>query len=294
LLREAVVAQLPGVVLIEPDPVSDGELALAHAPDYVLKVSEGTLTATEQRVIGLPWSTRMVERARRSVGATIGAARAALSEGLSVNLAGGTHHARKDCGAGYCVFNDVAVAARLMQAEAHRRGPCHLPVALIDLDVHQGDGSASILAGDESVFTLSLHGASNYPARKETSDLDIALADGCGDAEYLDALDYALDALAARFAPALVLYLAGADPHGSDRLGKLKLTVEGLAARDERVFAWCHQRRVACATVTAGGYNHDINTTVQIHLNTVRAAARWQSRWMAAHAKPIETRDLVK
>ncbi|MDO9071878.1 MAG: histone deacetylase, partial [Rubrivivax sp.] len=200
LLRAAVEASMAGVRMTEAEAASDGELALAHEPGWIGAVAEGTLTTAQQREIGFPWSERMVERSRRSVGATIAAARAALfdGEGVAANLAGGTHHAYAHKGSGYCVFNDVAVAARLMQAEWHRRGQDKpggqrlLRVLVIDLDVHQGNGTAAIFRDDPSVFTLSLHGARNFPFRKEASDLDVDLPDGCGDAEYLAALDNAL------------------------------------------------------------------------------------------------------
>ncbi|MFM2399893.1 MAG: hypothetical protein RL341_2050 [Pseudomonadota bacterium] len=293
LLRQRVMAQLPSVTLQEPHAATDGELALAHTPDYIARVAGGTLTAAEVRAIGFPWSTAMVERSRRSSGATIGAARTALREGVAANLAGGTHHAYTNRGSGYCVFNDAAVAARLMQAEQGRGSAAHLPVAIIDLDVHQGDGTASILAGDDSVFTLSLHGEKNFPAHKQLSDLDVPLPDGCTDAAYLDALDWALAELDMRFKPRLAIYLAGADPHEADRLGRLKLTVEGLQARDERVFQWCCTRRIACAVVMAGGYNHDVATTVQIHFNTIAAAQGWHARWQVAAAEPARGAALV-
>ena len=192
LLREAVGREMPQMRIQDATPASDGELALVHTPTYVHAVSEGLLSATQQREIGFPWSTRVAERARLSVGSTIAAARAALVEGLGANLAGGTHHAYADRGSGYCVFNDVAVAARLMQAEAHRHQRRLLRVLVIDLDVHQGNGTAAIFRDDPTVFTLSLHGARNFPARKELSDLDVELPDGCGDADYLGALDEAL------------------------------------------------------------------------------------------------------
>jgi acetoin utilization deacetylase AcuC-like enzyme len=201
----------------------------------------------------------MAERARRSVGATIQACRAVMAgAGLAANLAGGTHHSYAHKGSGFCVFNDAAVAARLMQTEHARRhratGP--LRVAIVDLDVHQGNGTAGIFRGDDSVFTLSLHGARNFPFRKEAGDLDVELADGCGDDEYLPALDAALAQLESRFAPGLVIYLAGADPHEGDRLGRLKLTCGGLQARDRRVFDWAWQRaafRWPCAWPVAMG-----------------------------------------
>lgn len=286
-LRERVLAECPGIRLQQALPASDGELALAHVPRYVDAVAQGHLSATEQREIGFPWSPAMAERARRSVGATVGAARAALlgGEGVAANLAGGTHHAQADRGGGYCVFNDAAVAARLLQAEWHRRHRRLLRVAVIDLDVHQGNGTASIFRDDDSVFTLSLHGAKNFPFRKQPSDLDVDLPDGCTDAPYLDALDRALEQLwrhherAGIGAPGLVFYLAGADPHEGDRLGRLKLTAAGLAERDRRVLTACAERGVPVALSMAGGYGRDIEATVSVHLQTLQIAfAAWQRR----------------
>lgn len=282
MLRERLEG-LAGLEMRQAPAASDGELALAHTPAYVSAVADGTLSAAQQREIGFPWSEAMVARARRSVGATIAAARAALVGGLATNLAGGTHHASADKGAGYCVFNDVAVAARLMQAEWHRaRHASLLRIAVIDLDVHQGNGTAAIFADDDSVFTLSLHGAKNFPFRKEASDLDIELPDGCGDAEYLEALDAALAELWRRHEhapPGLIFYLAGADPHEGDRLGRLKLTTAGLAERDRRVLAAGRERRIPMALSMAGGYGRVIEDTVQVQFNTiVEAVASWR-RW---------------
>src|SRR6058998_1519450 len=210
-LRDRLAVNPGGLVLREAPAASDGELALAHTPTYIAAVAEGLLDAAQQREVGFPWSPRMAERARRSVGATICAARAALAEGVAANLAGGTHHAHADRGSGYCVFNDTAVAARLMQAEWHRRHRHLLRVAVIDLDVHQGNGTAAIFRDDPTVFTLSIHAAKNFPFRKETSDLDVELPDGCADSQYLEALDGALDQLWTRHdgtPPGLVFYLA--------------------------------------------------------------------------------------
>ena len=224
----------------------------------------------------------MVERARRSVGATIAAARVALAEGVAANLAGGTHHAYADRGSGYCVFNDVAVAARLMQAEWHRTRRQLLRVAVIDLDVHQGNGTAAIFRDDPTVFTLSLHGAKNFPFRKEASDIDVDLPDGCGDEAYLQALDDALQRLWAAHAdgqvPRLAFYLAGADPHEGDRLGRLKLTKAGLLERDRRVLDACRVRGIALAISMAGGYGRVVEDTVDIHEATLRAA---HESWLA-------------
>jgi acetoin utilization deacetylase AcuC-like enzyme len=281
LLREAAQG-LPGIELVEAPAASDGELALVHTPSYVSAVADGLLSAAEQREIGFPWTPRMAERARRSVGATIAAARCALHEGVASNLAGGTHHAQADKGSGYCVFNDVAVAARLMQAERHRSHRALLRVAVIDLDVHQGNGTASIFRDDPTVFSLSLHGAKNFPFRKEPGDLDVELADGCGDTEYLAALDLALEELWRRHEgalPGLIFFLAGADPHEGDRLGRLKLSADGLARRDRMVLAAACERRIPVVTAMAGGYGRVIEDTVAVQLNTLRAAVQSWRRW---------------
>jgi acetoin utilization deacetylase AcuC-like enzyme len=298
LLREAIERELPAVRLVEAPAASAGELALAHDPAYVRDVFEGTLPAVRQREIGFPWSPQMAERARRSVGATIAAARAALQEGVSGNLAGGTHHASAGQGGGFCVFNDVAVAARLMQAEWHRHhGPRHpaLRVAIVDLDVHQGNGTAAILAGDPSVYTLSLHGARNYPFDKVASDHDVDLPDGCDDGAYLAALDGALDRLWVHHGerpPALIFFIAGADPHVDDRLGRLHLSAEGLAERDRRVLAAAAERRIPVAISMGGGYGRDIHQTVALHLQTWREAwATWQ-RWQGWQTVRLSTEPL--
>jgi len=282
LLRERVANELPGIRLEQALPASEGELALAHTPHYIAAVLQGHLSDAQQREIGFPWSDRMAERACRSVGATIQAARAALKHGVASNLAGGTHHASADKGGGYCVFNDVAVAARLMQAESHRLHRRLLRVAVIDLDVHQGNGTAAIFRDDPTVFTLSLHGEKNFPFRKEPSDLDVNLPDGCGDTQYLAALDAALDELWARHhdgSPGLIFFLAGADPHENDRLGRLKLSTEGLAERDRRVLAAARERRIPVAMSMAGGYGRDVDATVQVQVNTLSAALDSWQQW---------------
>jgi acetoin utilization deacetylase AcuC-like enzyme len=285
LLREAAETTLPGVRVSEASPASDGELALAHEPAWIEAVASGTTTAAQQREIGFPWSERMVERARRSVGATIAAARSALfrNEGVAANLAGGTHHAYAHKGSGYCVFNDVAVAARLMQAEWHRLHRQLLRVVVIDLDVHQGNGTAAIFRDDPTVFTLSLHGEKNFPFRKEPSDLDVDLPDGCTDEPYLQALDTALATAWQRQAeamPALAFYLAGADPHENDRLGRLKLTAAGLAERDRRVFAALRERGIPVAVSMAGGYGRELATTVAVQRRTLELALESWQGWM--------------
>ncbi len=286
LLRERIEAELPGVRLFEAPAASASELALAHEPAYIAAVLEGRLDAAAQREIGFPWSPEMVERSRRSVGATLAAAQAALAEGVAGNLAGGTHHAFAGRGSGYCVFNDIAVAARALQAQARNAGRCVPKLAVIDLDVHQGNGTAAIFRGDPGVYTLSLHGARNFPFRKEPGDLDVDLPDGCRDGDYLHALDQALATLWARHAeglPALVFYLAGADPHEGDRLGRLALTAAGLAERDRRVFSACAARRIPVAFCMGGGYGRVIEETVAVQLATYREALR---SWQAFHNAP--------
>ena len=279
LLRDRLAAELPSIELMQALPASDGELALAHSPAYIRAISEGEVDPRVMREIGFPWSRPMAERARRSVGATIAACRLAFADGVAGNIAGGTHHSYADRGGGFCVFNDAAVAARLMQAEWARTHARPLAVAIVDLDVHQGNGTASIFRHDPSVFTLSLHGEKNFPFRKESSDLDVSLPDGCRDDQYLSALESALDALEQRFQPGLVIYLAGADPHEGDRLGRLKLTWDGLEARDRRVFDWAWQRRVPLAFAMAGGYGIRIEDTVQAQVNTFRVAGQYFARW---------------
>lgn len=281
LLRERLAHDLPEVTMHVAQPASDGELALVHTPSYIQSVVQGSLSAAAQKDIGFPWSEAMVERSRRSAGATVMAARTALfdAEGISANMAGGTHHAYADRGSGFCVFNDAAVAARLMQAEWARTHVHPLNVAIIDLDVHQGNGSAHIFANDAHVFTLSLHGARNFPFAKEISDLDVELPDGCDDDAYLHALDLALAELTSRFSPGLVIYLAGADPHEGDRLGRLKLSFDGLEARDRRVLDWAWSHRVPLAFCMAGGYGHQIEDTVRVQVNTYRVAQAYWRRW---------------
>lgn len=289
LLRQAVESGVPGAELQVAPPATDGELALVHTPPYARAVIEGLLSEQQQREIGFPWSPQLAERSRRSVGATIAAARRALDDGVAANLAGGTHHAHPDHGSGYCVFNDVAVAARLMQAESHRRTRQLLRVLVIDLDVHQGDGTAQIFADDPTVFTLSLHGGRNFPVRKARSDLDVELVDGCTDRPYLRALERALDQVWARHAdhpPGLAFFLAGADPHEGDRLGRLKLTQDGLAMRDQCVFDALRHRRIPVALTMAGGYGRDMHTTVAIQRRTIEIAVNAWRRWRVEECRP--------
>lgn len=279
LLRDRLAAEMPEVRLVPAPRATDGELALVHTPGYIQAITDGSIDPKLMREIGFPWSSAMAERARHSVGATISACRTAFAEGVAANIAGGTHHSYPDKGGGFCVFNDAAVAARLMQAESARRSRQPLRVAIVDLDVHQGNGTARIFRDDPTVFTLSLHGQKNFPFRKEASDLDVDLPDGTGDDAYLQALERALDELAHRFDPGLVIYLAGADPHEGDRLGRLKLTWDGLEARDRRVFDWAWQRGVPLAFAMAGGYGHRLEDTVQVQVNTFQVAVGYARRW---------------
>ncbi|MFY7865977.1 histone deacetylase [Roseateles sp.] len=294
LLREYFERD-PGFLRMQPaEPASEAELILAHTQDHVDAVLLGRLSAAAQREIGFPWSPQMAERSRRSVGASIMAARAALAEGVAANMAGGTHHAYADRGSGYCVFNDVAVAARLMQTEWHRSHHQLLRVLVIDLDVHQGNGTAAIFRDDASVFTFSMHGAKNFPARKEASDLDVDLPDGCGDAQYLVALDEALAKIWAGYGerlPGLAFYLAGADPHEGDRLGRLKLSTAGMLKRDSLVLTALRERRIPVALSMAGGYGRDLSTTLACQVNTLNEAAHSWWQWQNAHTAAMKECD---
>jgi len=270
LLRQRVVAE--GIIAPEdlriPDAATDQQILRAHDADYLERVQAGTLTVQEIRRIGFPWSPAMVERSRRSSGATIAACRAAFEDGIAVNLAGGTHHAFRDHGAGYCVFNDSAITARAMQAERLARR-----VVILDCDVHQGDGTATILAGDSSIFTFSIHGAKNFPFHKQASDFDLELDDGTGDDLYLEMLDEGVRRALALANADAAIYLAGADPYQGDRLGRLKLTLDGLAARDRFVLGLCRAEGLPVAVTMAGGYAHAVEDIVAIHTQTVRIAA---------------------
>jgi len=273
-LRERLLASgaFPEHDFRVPEAATDAQITRVHSARYLERVATGALDAAEQRAIGFPWSERMVERSRRSSGATLAAAREALACGWSANLAGGTHHAFRERGEGFCVFNDAAIAARAMQVEAGLQR-----IAIVDCDVHQGNGTASIFAGDESVFTFSMHGMNNFPFRKETSDLDIELADGTRDDEYLWHLERGLDETLERARPQLVFYLAGADPYEDDRLGRLKLGKQGLVRRDELVLSTLAARRIPVAISMAGGYARDIEDSIEIHANTLLAARRMES-----------------
>ena len=270
-----LVSTLSDISLIEAPAASDTQLLYAHDPSYLLRVVNGNLSEAEQKEIGFPWSEKMVERSRRSAGATIAAAKTAMQEGIAGNLAGGTHHAYRNRGSGFCVFNDAAVAARTLQKEINAK----LKVAIVDLDVHQGNGTASILQHDSSVFTLSIHGENNFPFQKEVSDLDCGLQDGSDDQTYLQALNKCLDQLDGRFKPDFVIYLAGADPHEDDRLGRLKITKEGMRLRDEAVFQYGLDRNIPIAFSMAGGYGKEIASTVEVHLQTINTALEFQMRY---------------
>jgi acetoin utilization deacetylase AcuC-like enzyme len=267
LLRERVAAD--GNEVRDAERVPWAWLEAVHDPDLVARIRSGDLSVREQRALGLPWSPALVERGRRSVGGTVAAARLALEGGLGMNLGGGTHHAGRAFARGYCLFNDVAVALARLRAEGRVRR-----ALVVDCDVHQGDGTADLLGPDPDCFTLSLHGARNYPFQRISSDLDVDLPSGTGDDDYLEALADALDHAVLRANAELAFYLAGADPWKGDRLGHLALTKAGLRARDELVLDRLQDS--AICVVLAGGYAEDVRDTVEIHAATVAAVAR---RW---------------
>ena len=273
LLREKIMAA--GVVqpddLKIPEPAGDDDILRAHDPDYWQRLRNGELTQKEIRRVGLPWSPEIVIRTRHSAGATIEACRAALKDGISVNLGGGTHHASRDRGQGYCWLNDSAIAARAIQAENLARR-----ILIIDCDVHQGNGTAAILKNDPTVFTFSIHGKNNFPLHKESGDLDIALPDGAGDRLYLEALERGLDRAVSAAAAQLVIYLAGADPFQKDRFGRMSLTQEGLERRDRLVFQHCRAAGLPVAVTMAGGYAREVQDTVDIHFQTLLAALEFE------------------
>lgn len=270
LLRDRLISE--GIVgeenVLEPEGATDTELTLVHAPDYVHRFTHGLLTPHEVRRLGFPWSPELVERSRRAVGGTVAAARHALLHGIAMNLAGGTHHAFADHGEGFCVFNDVAVAIRLLQRVTPK-----LRAAVIDLDVHQGNGTHSLFSDDASVFTFSMHGRRNYPFRKVPGSLDVELDDGTGDEEYLMVLQEAMPRVLAAAAPDIVFYIAGADPHEGDSIGRLAITFNGLARRDSYVLEQCREVGLPVAIVIGGGYGRDIHDTVAVHVTTARIAA---------------------
>ena len=268
LVRDRLLAEgtLCPADLVEPQPAPLADVLLVHTADYVTRLRAGALSEREVRRLGLPWSKALVRRSFLAAGGTIEAARWALGgAGVGSNLAGGTHHAFPDHGEGFCVLNDVAIAIRAL-----RRDRLLVRAAVVDCDVHQGNGTATIFAADADVFTFSMHGAKNYPLFKAASSLDIELPDGTGDEEYLDILRASLPRIFAH-RPDLVFYLGGADPYAGDKLGRLALTRAGLRARDELVLSACRAHDVPVATVMSGGYAADINDTVEIHCNTIRA-----------------------
>src|SRR5918997_4922177 len=270
MLRERVAGDgicAPGE-LRTPRAVTDEEILRAHDQGYLGRVVSGDLTDKEVRRIGFPWSERMVERSRRASGGTLGACLAALEEGFAANLAGGTHHAFADRGEGYCVFNDSAIAARAVRAKGLVER-----VVVVDTDVHQGNGTAAILRGDPSIFTFSIHGAKNFPFRKEESDLDLALPDGADDGVFLEALEDGLEKTLERSRAGLAIYLAGADPYEDDRLGRLSVSMEGLAERDRLVLEVCRERGIPVAVTMAGGYARKVEDTVDIHFRSIERAA---------------------
>jgi acetoin utilization deacetylase AcuC-like enzyme len=267
LVRDRLVAE--GTLLlkeiVEPTPASIEDVRLVHSEDYLSRLCNGTLTTKEIRRLGLPWSESLVRRSFYAVGGTIGAALSALEAGYGSNLAGGTHHSFADRGEGFCVLNDVAIAIRALRVrDLIRRA------AIVDCDVHQGNGTATIFADDAETFTLSIHGANNYPLFKAQSNLDIELADATGDEVYLKTL---ADNLAPVFDhdPDIIFYLAGADPYVGDKLGRLAMSIEGLRQRDACVLRQCYEREVPVTTVMSGGYGKEINDTVEIHCNTIRS-----------------------
>ena len=271
LLRDGALSE--GLVspaqLHEPPRVAHEDLWRVHDRSYVDGVEHGTLDPAHQRRIGLPWSEAFVERAFRVVRGTIEASQHAVTHGVAMNLAGGTHHAFADRGEGFCVFNDVAIAIRRLQATGGIRRAC-----IVDLDVHQGNGTHAIFAGDDSVYTFSMHGAKNFPFHKVAGSRDEELDDGTDDATYLARLSVALPEVLRAARADLVVYLAGADPHEGDRLGRLKLTFAGLAQRDELVLRTCREIGLPVCVTIAGGYGRDITDTVRVHLQTVATAAR--------------------
>jgi len=271
-----------GWVLSEAPAAVFEELAAVHDPAYVARVLQGGLDPAEERRLGLPWSAALAARSRRSVGGTLAACAAARATGVAVNLAGGTHHSRYAAGAGFCVFNDVALAARAALDEANSGR-----VLIIDCDVHQGDGTAELLADEPRAYTISIHAARNYPHRKARSDCDVALPDRSDDATYLRELALGLDHALQRARPAFAIYLAGADVYAGDRLGRLALTKAGIAARDQFVLRRLEALDCPVAVVMGGGYADDIGDIVDIHYRTVCLALEsWQRR--RARIRPVK------
>ena len=270
LVRDKLLAEgtLRESEIIEPFPAKTDDLLLVHTPDYLTRLVGGTLDKKEIRRLGLPWSKSLVRRTFLAVSGTINASFHALETGVSSNLAGGTHHSFPDRGEGFCVLNDVAIAIRVLQRENLAK-----KFLIVDCDVHQGNGTAFIFQNEEEVFTFSMHGEKNYPLFKEISTLDIELRDGTGDAEYLETLGEALPRIFMHD-PDIIFYLGGADPFENDKLGRLGLTISGLMQRDEMVLEFAKGREVPIVTTMSGGYAKDINDTVEIHSNTIRAVKK--------------------
>ncbi len=267
MLREAIEAEGIAQVL-EADAATDDDLLLAHDPLYVDRVKNGRMSDRELKAFGLPWSPGLVERGRRSVGATIAAARVARDDGAAVNLGGGTHHAFADAAKGFCSFNDVVIATRRLRTDG-----VVSRVLVVDLDVHQGDGTHSMLGADPETTCMSINGGANYPFRRVPGDVERDLPDGTGDDAYLATLEHLLPVALDRGRPDICFYLAGADPYEDDRLGRLALTKDGLAARDAMVRDCMGLQGVPVVVLLAGGYGRRIEDTVAINLATVRAFA---------------------
>lgn len=275
LLRERVEASgiFAAADLIPAPAATVAQLRQGHTADYLDRLEQGLLTPDEMRRIGLPWSPQLVQRVQHTVGATIAAARVALRDGIAVSLGGGTHHACSDHGQGYCLYNDTAVAARVMQSEGRIRR-----AVIIDCDVHQGNGTAEITTGDRSIYTFSIHAEKNFPFRKIPGNMDVGLPDGTGDRAYLDVLEPALERVLALANADLALYLAGADVHVNDRLGRLALTSAGIAARDQMVLDMCRDAGLPVVVTMAGGYGKRIEDTVALYFQTVQIAAALAAR----------------
>jgi len=282
LVRDRLLAErtLNPSEIVEPSPAPLEDVLLVHTEDYVTRLCNNQLTGKEIRRLGLPWTESLVRRSFYAVGGTLAATQSALANGYSSNLAGGTHHSFADRGEGFCVFNDVAIAIRVMRARQLIRR-----AAIVDCDVHQGNGTATIFADDDETFTFSMHGANNYPLFKAHSTLDVELPDGTPDSEYLDFLVRHLPAVFAH-EPEIVFYLAGADPFAGDKLGRLALSIDGLRERDAYVVRECYEREIPIVTVMSGGYGKDINDTIEIHCNTIRMVKKM-------FETPVATRRLA-
>ena len=273
LLRERISHSDLNVELLIPPAATDKQLLLVHTPEYLESVKTGNLSKIEQRRIGFPWSEKMVERSRRSTGATIAAAFAATESSMAFNLAGGTHHSFADAGQGFCVFNDVCVAIRTLQQAGKIK-----TALVVDCDVHQGNGTAAIGRADDSITTFSMHCSENFPFKKTDGDFDVTLPPGASDELYLQSLNQTLDRISRDLIPDMVFYLAGADPFRGDRLGLLSLTEGGLRDRDRIVFDFFGDRGIPITTCMAGGYAEDVNKIVDLHFETVvQAVKRFQA-----------------